>query len=442
MGHAVHLLVHQLDQLPDVALGEDVGANLLDHHLLEAAGVEPGGVAGPAAPLHQRLADVVGELAALGVLAAERPPALVALDQAAEQVGTADPAGVGLLRSAGAHLPVDLAELGLGDDGGESLLHPHRLGLVLGFGPPDQSAGVGLVLENDMDAVLGPELAGGVGDALVVQGAADVQDALARLGQAEDALDHGGRVRVRLQSRALPGPVLDHQLAVAVGDAAGDPEAARGGLAHPPRNLLGKIFAIELVHALDDGLHQLAGGGVVGVLGDGDHADPLAPQQGLEGHGVLPLAGEPRKLPDQNLLKRRIWPAGGVDHLAELGPVGYAAALGLIHVLAGHDVAVLLGVVPQRPELGGDGEIHVLAVAGHPGVEGRRGEGCYLVHMISSLLLCLVQWERRRLEHSRRRLGYWLSGPATGTTWSRKPRARVTRSTVLNSGLAPARMDL
>ena len=136
LGNAVHLLVHQLDQLPDVALGEDVGANLLHHHLLEAAGVQPGGVAGPAAPLHQRLADVVGELAALGVLAGQRPPTLVALDQPAEQVGAADPAGMGLPGGAGAHLPVDLAEPGLGHDGGESLLHPHRLRLVLGVGAP------------------------------------------------------------------------------------------------------------------------------------------------------------------------------------------------------------------------------------------------------------------------------------------------------------------
>ena len=38
----------------------------------------------------------------------------------------------------------------------------------------------------------------------------------------------------------------------------------------------------------------------------------------------------------------------------------------------GYDVAVLVGVIPERPELGGHGEVHVLAVAGYPGVEGRR----------------------------------------------------------------------
>ena len=94
---------------------------------------------------------------------------------------------------------------------------------------------------------------------------------------------------------------------------------------------------------------QLAGWGVVGVLGDGDDANSLAPQHGLEGHGVLPLAGEAGELPDQNLLERSIGLAGLVDHPAELGPIGDAAALGLVHELADDQVAVLVGVVPERP---------------------------------------------------------------------------------------------
>ncbi len=76
-----------------------------------------------------------------------------------------------------------------------------------------------------MDAVLGPGPAGGVGDALAVQGAGDLQDAFPRLRQVEDALDHGSGVRVRFQGGPLFSPVLDHQLAVAVRDPAGDPEA-------------------------------------------------------------------------------------------------------------------------------------------------------------------------------------------------------------------------
>ena len=241
-GDAVHLLVHQLDQLPDVGLGEDVVADAFHHHFFEPAGVQPGTVAGPAAPLHQRLADVVGELPALGVLAGHGPLAGAALDQTAEQVGASHAAGMGLPGGTGTHLLVHLAELGLGDEGGERLLHPDRLLLVLGASAPEQSAGVSLVSEDNVDAVLGPGPPGGVGDALVVEGAGDVQDAPAGFGHIEDALDHRGGVRVGFQSGALLRPVLDHQLAVAVGDPAGDPETPGGGLPHPPPNFFGKIF--------------------------------------------------------------------------------------------------------------------------------------------------------------------------------------------------------
>ena len=216
-GHAVHLLVHQLYQFPDVGLGEDVGANLADHQFLEAAGVEPGGIAGSAAPLHQGLADVVGEFAALGVLAGEGAVAPAALDQPAEQVGASHPARMGLPGCPGTHLPVDPAELSLGDYGGEGFLHPHRLSLVLGACAPDQGSGVSLVPENDVDAVLGPEPAGGVGDTLFVEGAGNVQDALTGLGHRVDALYDGGSCRVGFQGGALPGAVLHHQLPVAVG---------------------------------------------------------------------------------------------------------------------------------------------------------------------------------------------------------------------------------
>ena len=193
------------------------------------------------------------------------------------------------------------AELGLGDDGGEGFLHPHRFSLVLRGSAPQQSSGIGFVAQDDVDAVLGPGPAGGVGDALVVEGTGDVQDAVSGLGQAEYPLDHRTGVRVGFQGGALLGTVLDHELAVAVGNAAGDPEAPGCGLAHPPVDLFGKIFAVELVHGLDDGLHQLAGGGVVGVLGDGDDADALLSQHGLEGHGMFPLAGESGKLPDKDM---------------------------------------------------------------------------------------------------------------------------------------------
>ena len=293
VGDAVHLLVHQLHQFADVGLGEHVLPDLPHHHFLEAACVEPGSLAGVLAALHDRLADVVGEPAALGVLAAERPVARPAPDQATEQVGTPDPAGMSPPGSAGAQLPVHPLELGLGDDGGEGLLHPHRLSLVLGISAPDQGSRVDRIPEDDVDAVLGPEPAGGVGDALVVEGAGDVQDSPARLGHVEDALHHGSGGGVGFEGGPLLGPVLHHELAVAVGHSAGDPEASRGGLPHPSDDFLGKILRVKFIDRLYDGLHELAGGGVVGVLGDGDDADSLASEHRLKGHSVLPLPGKP-----------------------------------------------------------------------------------------------------------------------------------------------------
>ena len=110
------------------------------------------------------------------------------------------------------------------------------------------------------------------------------------------------------------------------------------------------------------------------MLGDGDYPDALAPQHGLEGDSVLSLPGEAAEFPDQDDLEGSVGLAALLDHLPELGPVGDAAALGLVHVLAGYGVAVGPGVVLERPELGGHGQVHVLPVAGYPGVERRRRE--------------------------------------------------------------------
>ena len=203
-----------------------------------------------------------------------------------------------------------------------------------------------------MDAVLGPELSRGTGDALVVEGAGDFQHPGAGLGQVEDALNDSGRIGVQFQGGALLGPVRHHDPVVAVGGPAAHPVSPGRGLPHSPGNLLGKIFRVEFVHALDDGLHQLAGGSVVSVLGDGDHADSLPPEHGLEGDGVLALPGEAGEFPDQYLLEEGFGLGGLVDHLLELGPVGYPPALGLVDVLLGDYVSVLLGVVPERPQLG------------------------------------------------------------------------------------------
>ena len=223
-----------------------------------------------------------------------------------------------------------------------------------------------------MDAVLRPGTARGVGDAVVVEGAGDLGDALALLGEREHALHDGRGLGIHLEHRALLRAVLHVDAGVAVGRAAGDPEAARGGLAHPPRNLLRQVLRVELVDALDDRLHELAGRGVVGVLGDGDDADAAPAQHRLEGDGMLTLAREAAELPDEDLLEGRIVGARLVEHAPELRSVGDAPALGLVDVLAGDQVVVLLGVIAKRAELGGDGKVDVLTVAGHARVESGR----------------------------------------------------------------------
>ena len=63
-----------------------------------------------------------------------------------------------------------------------------------------------------------------------------------------------------------------------------------------------------------------------------------------------------------------------LDHLLELGPVSDAAALYLVHVLAGDEVVVLVGIVPERTKQCRHREVHILPVAGDPDVECRWGE--------------------------------------------------------------------
>ena len=157
---------------------------------------------------------------------------------------------------------------------------------------------------------LEPLLSPGAGHALGVERLGHVEDAAALEHHVEDAAGHGVGGRIKLQLGALLRPVLDVDLSVAVGGVGGHPEAARSGFPHPPCDLLGEVLAVELVHALDDGLKELAGWGVVSLLGDGDDPDAAPPEHGLEGDGVLALAGEARELPDEDFLEGRLGLAG------------------------------------------------------------------------------------------------------------------------------------
>ena len=84
---------------------------------------------------------------------------------------------------------------------------------------------------------------------------------------------------------------------------------------------------------------------------------------------MFALAREAGELPDQDLLEGSVLGLGLVQHPSELGPVGDAPTLGLVDELAHDAVAMALGVVAQRAELGSDGKIDILTVRGDSSVE-------------------------------------------------------------------------
>ena len=173
-------------------------------------------------------------------MAGERPFASAAFDQAAEQVAASHPSRIGNLGCAGAHQFADIVELGLGDDGGKRLFDPHRGRFVLAPLAPDQGAGVELVSENEVNTVRGPSLPRWASDAFVIEGAGDLHHPRTGLGHVEDALYDWGGIRIGFQFGTLLGTVLHHNPVEAVGCRTTDPEAAGGGLTHPPPYLLCK----------------------------------------------------------------------------------------------------------------------------------------------------------------------------------------------------------
>ena len=113
------------------------------------------------------------------------------------------------------------------------VLDTHGRSAVIGFRAPDQSAGVGFVVQHGVDGGLEPLLAVGGGDALGVEGLGYIEDAPALEHHVEDAPDHGIGGRVQLQPGALLGTVLDVDPLVAVGGVGRHPESPHRGLPHP-----------------------------------------------------------------------------------------------------------------------------------------------------------------------------------------------------------------
>ncbi len=153
-----------------------------------------------------------------------------------------------------------------GDYRWEGIGHPYRRGFVLCRGAPYQSTSVRLVPEDGMNRCLGPALSPGTWYAIPVECLHDVQDALADLSHSEHSPHQALLPLYRLQLRSLLGPILDHNLPVSVGNTARHPESPGGCLSHSPHDFLGQVLAVELVHTLYDGLHELPRWSVVGVL--------------------------------------------------------------------------------------------------------------------------------------------------------------------------------
>ncbi len=301
--HTVHLLVHHPHEVAHVALGQDVLAYLLDDQTLEPLRAQSRRRARPLSPVQQRVAHVVRVPAPARLGGGERPTAPLALQQPAQQVRAGDAPRVHAPRRTGAQRPGNPLELLRRDDGRERVLHADRGHVVLRLLAPYQRACVHLVGEHPEDGGLQPLRAERARYAVGVEGLGDVEGRGAVQGQVEHAAHDRIGGRVQLQLGPLLRPVLHVDLPVAVGGEHGHPEPARGGFAHPPQDLLCQVLAVELVDGLDDGLHQLAGGSVVGVLRDGDDADALLAEHGLEGDRVLALAGEAGELPDEDDLE-------------------------------------------------------------------------------------------------------------------------------------------
>ena len=249
-----------------------------------------------------------------------------------------------------------------------------------------------------MQAVAPPALAF-VRDPALVQVGRDLLEPDAAPGFVEDLLHDRSGLRIDLQSWSLLGPVLDLDSAVSERCLGTEKEASRSRLAHAPSDLLGQVLRVELIDALDDRLHQLAGRRVVGVLRNRSDPNAATAQHRLESDGVLALAGEARELPDQNLLEWGVRQSRFVQHLAELRPVGHASRLCFVDVLADHDEAVALSEIAQGAKLGSDGKVDILSVAGDAGIECRWCQLCLVFHFASlsrqlSLASALGQTER------------------------------------------------
>jgi hypothetical protein len=251
------------------------------------------------------------------------------------------------------------------------------VGLASGAGQsPLVDAGVDLVGDYGVNARLGPLPTTDRADALLVEDLGDPVHADAVQHELEHALDEGCPRGIELELHAGRGlgPAAD----LAVADGRGTTVAETHGrvLAHAALDVLGEVGAVELVDDLEDALQHASGRGVLDGLVERDDLHPVALELSLVEHRVLAVAGEAAELPDQDEVEGARLAAGGLEHLAEGGPVVGAGALGSVLVLAHDFPAASAGSGAAGVALGGDGQILLgLPLGGTAQVDGAARDG-------------------------------------------------------------------
>ena len=251
---------------------------------------------------------------------------------------------------------------------------------VFGLEAPHERPGVRLVLEDGVNRRRTPLLPAAGCEPLAVQGPCDIAQGHARCRHLEDAPDHGVHRRVEGQPWAALPAVIDVLSAVADRGRSREPESAAGRFAHAADHILSHVSREKLVEDLDHPLRESAGGRVVCLFLDrGDLDAPLA-EQGLVHDGVFAVPGEPRELPDEDLIEGAVVRECVSDHPLERRALRRPPALCLVDVRAHNRAPVLLRVVLHGLDLRGDREVDVLADARDSGVDREAAKVLLILH--------------------------------------------------------------
>ena len=280
--------------------------------------------------------------------------------KAAEQEGAGHPSGMDGLRASAAHLLLNPQKRVPINDGWPSVLYSHRRlrttdCRVIPPCTPDQGPAVGFVGKYLVYRDPAPAFPIGGPQTFTVESfgylfAADVSGR--QLEYSTHRLHCHGILRLQLQ--LVPGlaAILDLHPAISIRCTAAAEEPPGGVLSQATPDVLPHVGRVELIDGLDDAFDQTSRRAIVGGFIDGYDLDAFVPEQGLVGYGIGPAATEAIQLPDQDSFKRRILQPGQGYHLLERRPRGSAAALRFVNEFPHYLMAILLGILSQRPQLG------------------------------------------------------------------------------------------